>query len=426
MARPGSRILLTTFGSFGDLHPYIAIAHALQARGRDVAIATAASYGPKLAALGIPFHGLGPDYEDPDEKAAVVRKVFDPRKGPEFVVRDIFMPALRQCFNDLNAVCDDVGLLVSHPLTFMTRLVAEKRGIPWASSVLAPMSMCSMYDPPAPPAAPWLVHLRVVGPRVMGLLFAILKRSFASMADPWHQLRADLGLPPAPNPVFEGQHSPHLVLALYSRVLGEPQPDWPPNTLMTGFPFFDQDGETCLSPEMRHFLDSGPEPIVFTLGSSAVLDAGNFFEESLKAARSLGKRAVVVVGRTPQPLPPQLLGDSVFVCAYALFSELFPRAAVVVHQGGVGTTGQGLRSGRPVLVMPSGVDQPDNAQRVGRLGVGRVIGRTRYRADRVARELKRLLDDPTYARRAKEVGEQVRKENGAAVAAVALEALFRR
>ena len=76
--------------------------------------------------------------------------------------------------------------------------------------------------------------------------------------------------------------------------------------------------------------------------------------------------------------------------------------------------------------MPSGVDQPDNAQRVGRLGVGRVIGRTRYRADRVARELKRLLDDPTYARRAKEVGEQVRKENGAAVAAVALEALFRR
>jgi rhamnosyltransferase subunit B len=337
------------------------------------------------------------------------------------------MPALRQSYEDLDAVADGVDLLVSHPLTFMTPLVAEKRGIPWASSVLAPMSLVSVYDPPAPPAAPYLVHLRVVfGPWFFRLLLGFMKKSFDSWVEPWHAMRAELGLPPAANPVFEGQHSPHLVLALFSHFVGEPQPDWPPNTCQTGFPSFDQDGETHLSPELDRFLETGPEPIVFTLGSSAAMDAGSFFEESLKAAKQLGRRAIVLVGRNAPPLPRNLLGQDVFVADYAPFSALFPRAAVIVHQGGVGTTGQGLRSGRPVLIMPCGVDQPDNAHRMRRLGIAQIITRRRYRADRVARELKRLLEDPVYARRAKEVGVRAQTEDGAAVAAEALIALLRR
>ncbi len=420
MARGNSRILLTTFGSFGDLHPYIAIAKALQARGRDVAIGTSATYAPKIAALGIPFYTLRPDFPDPADQAEIIRKIFDPRKGPEYVVRVMCMPLLRQSYDDLTAVAGDVGLLLSHPLTFMTRLVAEKQGIPWASSVLAPMSFVSVYDPPVPPAAPYLGRLRILGPWVLRHLLNFMKRSYAPWAAPWHALRVDLGLPPAPSPVFEGQHSPDLVLALFSHFIGEPQPDWPPNTVQTGIPFYDQDGEAGLPADLAHFLDAGPEPVVFTLGSSAVLDAGSFFEESLKAAKLVNRRAVVLVGRTPQPLPPALLGDDVCVCPYAPFSELFPRCAVVVHQGGVGTTGQGLRSGRPVLVMPCGVDQPDNAERVRRLGVARIVSRTRYRAARVARELKRLLDDPAYAQKAKQVGAQVQGEDGAAVAAEAL------
>jgi UDP:flavonoid glycosyltransferase YjiC (YdhE family) len=110
---------------------------------------------------------------------------------------------------------------------------------------------------------------------------------------------------------------------------------------------------------------------------------------------------------------------------YAPFSELLPRAAAIVHHGGIGTTGLAMRSGRPMLVMPCAWDQPDNAERAVRLGVARTIPRRRYTAARVAAELGHLLDDPAYTRRAHEVGEQVRQEDGVRVACDALMAAIR-
>jgi rhamnosyltransferase subunit B len=98
-------------------------------------------------------------------------------------------------------------------------------------------------------------------------------------------LRRELGLPEGENPIFDAKHSPRLVLALFSRVLGDPQPDWPRNTLVTGFAFYDGDaGKTELAPEVQQFLANGHPPLVFTLGSAAVMAAGDFYEESARAA----------------------------------------------------------------------------------------------------------------------------------------------
>jgi len=114
----------------------------------------------------------------------------------------------------------------------------------------------------------------------------------------------------------------------------------------------------------------------------------------------------------------------VAVFEYAPYAALFPRAAAVVHQGGIGTTAEAMRAGRPMLVMPYAHDQPDNAARVCRLGVARVIPRHRFTAARATAELQTLLADPAYARRAAEVGERVRKEDGVGAACDALEALL--
>jgi UDP:flavonoid glycosyltransferase YjiC (YdhE family) len=121
---------------------------------------------------------------------------------------------------------------------------------------------------------------------------------------------------------------------------------------------------------------------------------------------------------------PPVLPEGVVAANYAPFSELFPRAAVIVHHGGIGTTGLAMRSGRPMLVMPCAWDQPDNAERAARLGIARTIPRHRYAPARVAAELHRLLNDPTYTRRAAEVGVQVRQEDGARVACDALSGLL--
>ena len=100
-----------------------------------------------------------------------------------------------------------------------------------------------------------------------------------------------------------------------------------------------------------------------------------------------------------------------------------PRSSCIVHQGGVGTTGQALRAGRPMLVMPFGHDTVDNARRCAELGVARVLPRKRYVVPRVADELSKLLNDQAYSRRASQIAEQVRAENGTALACDAIERL---
>src|SRR5947208_1534819 len=134
-ARPGQRrIVLTTFGSLGDLHPYLAIALGLQARGHDVRIATSGSYRQKVKALGIGFHAVRPDLPAPETVPDLMRRLMDQRRGGEVVIREMFMAVLRESYEDLLAAADGADLLVSHIVTYAARLVAEMTGVPWAST----------------------------------------------------------------------------------------------------------------------------------------------------------------------------------------------------------------------------------------------------------------------------------------------------
>src|SRR5205085_3600156 len=216
---------------------------------------------------------------------------------------------------------------------------------------------------------------------------------------------------------------PTMVLALFSKVLAQPQPDWPAHTRVTGFPFYDRRdffGERETPPALTEFLDAGPPPIIFTLGSSAFWVAKDFYRDSIAAARTLGRRALLLIGharnRPAEPLP-----EGVAAFEYAPFGEVLPRACAIAHQGGVGTTGQGLRAGRPTLVVPHAHDQFDNAARVERLGCARVLPRPKYNATTATRELSKLLDEPSYAMRAAEVGKIVQGEDGARAACDAIE-----
>jgi UDP:flavonoid glycosyltransferase YjiC (YdhE family) len=331
------------------------------------------------------------------------------------------MSVLRETYEDTVAAADGADLLVSHLLTFTTRLVAEKKGIPWASTFLQPLGLLSAYDPPVFPQVPFLAKLRFLGPAFHRLLFWCGKWSGRSWFESWYRLRADIGLPPTSDiPLFEG-NSPLLVLALFSKFLADKQPDWPRQTVITGFPFYDGGGG--LPAGLAGFLGEGPPPIVFTLGSSGAEVAGRFYEHSVTAAKRLGRRAVLILGKDARHRPASL-PDGVIACDYAPFSELFPRAAVIVHAGGVGTTGLAMRSGRPTLAVPYAHDQFDNAQRVARLGIARTIPCHRYTSARVAAELRQLLDNPSYSGRASEVAEQVQKDDGVRAACDALEGLL--
>ena len=185
-----------------------------------------------------------------------------------------------------------------------------------------------------------------------------------------------------------------------------------------------QDGADGLPDGLKAFLEAGPPPVVFTLGSSAVFDPGRFYEQGAAAASWLGKRAVLLTGRDPNN-QPRKLPPGVAAFDYAPYSKLFPRSCVVVHQGGIGTTAQAMRAGVPMLVMPYSHDQPDNADRVVRLGIGRSIPRGKFRGGRVVKELRILINEPSYSAKAAAVGKIIEKEDGAKCACDALEQLLR-
>ena len=409
---------MTTFGSFGDVHPYVALAAEMKKRGLIPVIVTGENYRVKVENLGIEFHPMRPAVPELDtpEAVEIIDRVMDPRRGAEYLFKEILAPAVRDSYEDLRHAVQGADVLITHPVTLAGPLLARKSGLPWVSTVLAPASLWSAYDPFVPPNAPWLhAALRFGGPLVAHGFKKLVEAGTNAWLKPLFEFRKELGLPKNGHPVFEGQYSPALNLALFSKVMCAPQKDWPANTVVTGFPFYDKKDDSSTESELLRFLNSGSAPIVFTLGSAAVYVAGEFFRESIEAARILGRRAVLLVGadrnRPAEPLP-----DGVAVFNYAPYGELLPRAAAVVHQGGVGTTGQTLRAGVPMLVMPYNHDQPDNAARVVRLGVARTISRESYKARSVVKELTGLMEKPSYAERAKVVGEQVRAENGAAAA----------
>jgi len=419
------RIVLSNIGTFGDINPLIAIALELKRRGHAPVMALPNVYRPKIEPLGLEFHAIRPDIDPTDTRLAAM--IYDVNKGTETGLREFLFPVLRQTYDDLLDAAtkpERADLLLLGELNYAGPLVAEVTGIPWASYVLAPFSFFSAFDPPVLPPYPRLASAdRAPGMgRAMRRLARFVTRKWP---EPIYALRRELGLPMGSNPIFEAKHSPFLVLALFSRALGVEQKDWPPNTLITGFCFYDADGGNhALPPRLEEFLAAGEPPVVFTLGSAAVLAAGQFYEFSARAAMQMGVRAVLLIGTDPRNHPTTALPDSICVEEYAPYSALLPRAAMVAHQGGVGTVAQCLRAGKPMLIMPYSHDQPDNARRVKRLKVAQVIQRANYLPERVARKLKAMMDEPLFARRARSVAEQLEHEDGVRTACNALEELY--
>lgn len=415
-----ARILIASWGSYGDVYPYVGLAFALKDRGHVPVLATAEFYRSLVESLGFEFYPIGPAI-DPDD-AATIRRVLDPIEGADALIKQILLPSLRADYAALDKAAAGADLMVTHPITFAAPIVAQKRALPWVSTVLAPMSFFSASDIPVLAPAPYLAHLARLGAWYGRVMARFGRTATRGWMKPVFELRRELGLPQGEHPLFEGQFSPILTLALFSRVLATPRPDWPPNVVVTGAVFYN--GPDPLAPNVDVFLNSGPPPVVFTLGSSAVAAAGRFYHESIEAVRRLRVRAVLLTGGFERNLPRAALPPGTLMIDRAPHQLLFPRAAAVVHPGGAGTLAQALRSGRPMLVVPHAHDQPDNAARVARLGVARTIRQHAYRDRRVVRELERLLTDGQLHARAAEVGAVVRAEGGAAAAAAEIDMLI--
>lgn len=405
------RIVFCTFGSLGDLYPILALAGEMKRRGHLPVIATSPCYRQMVESHGLKFHLVRPDVDVNDP--AVLRLAMDRRTGMRYILRSMILPGLRDSFEDTAAAVREADLIVTHPVTLSAILVARKLRMPWATVALAPASLYSAYDPPVLSGFPFANKIVEFGPNFQRSLKKVVTFLFELDWKTYRQYEKELGLEAAPNPMLWIPPT-DLILALFSPLLGQAQRDWPSTARVTGFPFLPAQEE--LPSDLEHFLNAGKPPVVFTLGSAAVGAAGDFFAQSAEAAHRLGQRSVLLVGRDSRNQAVGVLPPGAIAVPFAPHSALFPRASVVVHQGGIGTTAEAMRAGRPMLVVPYSHDQPDHAARLTRLGIARSIPRGLYNAAIAEREIEIVLQRNSYAQRAAEVGTDVGREDGVAVA----------
>ncbi|MBU1347956.1 MAG: glycosyltransferase [Alphaproteobacteria bacterium] len=423
------RIVLATAGSLGDLHPFLALALALRARGFQAEIAASPDYGDKVRAEGLVFHPVGPGMAEMEAAFGLTRAELTTRvaRSNTFLFETLLLPNLEAGARALATAAEGASAIVGSTFAAGAGMAAEMLGVPFVPVALQPTVVFSAYDPPVLPGAPWMAPAdRGLQLWLNRLTVSAARLRGARWTAPVDRVRGRLDLPPrGDNLLLDGLKGRPLSLGLYSTLLGPVAPDAPDGFIVVGDATYDSEagGPAVMPPALERFLAAGPAPVVFTLGSAAVNIPGDFYVESLKAARRLGRRAVLLVG--PEGDLGVAEGPDAIALPYAPFSRLFPRAAAIVHQGGVGTTQQAMRAGRPQLVVPHLGDQFDNAARMVRLGCAATLARHRYRAERIALLLDRLQSDPGVAETATRLGIIASREDGAAVAADRIAELIR-
>ena len=382
--------IVVALGSAGDVHPNVGLALALRRRGWDVLLIATQVFGALAERTGLNFAGVGSEQEylaalrDPD--------LWHPFRSYRFVVTRLVLPAMRPVYELIEKhYRPGETIVTAPPLAFGARVAQEKLGLPLATVHLQPVLLRSAIQPGCFGFPDLLSHMPPV-----------LRRLYFRSADQWlldppllgplNEFRAELGLPPVRRIFHDWIHSPQMVLGLFPEWFGQPQPDWPPNTTLAGFPLWDEAELRTISPELEYFLADGQPPLVFTAGS-AMLQAGKFFRMAAEVCEATGHRGILL-SQFHEQLPAQLPA-SVRHFDYIPFSMVLPRSAALVHHGGIGTTAQAIAAGIPQLIVPHTHDQPDNAVRVQRLGIGDYLQPSQCSTRRVSEKLQFLLGPST-------------------------------
>jgi rhamnosyltransferase subunit B len=382
----------------------VGLAKALQRRGHRATIITNEFFGDSIKKSGLEFTQLGTIAEL--EATVNDPRLWHPIKGFQCIVERMLLPNLAPLY-EIIASHAGPSVVVAAPGTCLGARVAQERpGVPLATVHLQPAVIRSLVDTgmqgriPMGPGMP-----RFIKESLFWLIDSLMVNRL--LLPELNGFRAQIGLPRVNSVLKDYLHSTQLVIGLFPDWFATPQPDWPPHTHLTGFALQDAGGEQETAAAADEFLAAGPPPVVFTPGS-ATTGQEKFFLESIEACRIGGLRAMLVTN-FPEQLPA-VLPDFARAFGYLPFSRILPRCAALVYHGGIGTLAQAVKAGIPHLVVPHTHDQPDNAMRIQRIGLGQCIYPERYKAARVARTLKEIIGSGEFRQNCQRFAKEIDSE----------------
>ena len=398
-----NKFLLHPVGSAGDVFPFIGLGLALKSRGHDVTILTSGYFQETVERAGLEFVDTLP--KDDFLQLANNPRLWHPVWGAGTILRSMTRPLLRQCYDEIEARYEPGKTVLLTPcIGFAAKLAHESLGIPLITVALQPALLWSRHNGPVlDGVAQWGPHW------LKRLLYLTAERL---LMDPYimpalNGLRAELGLKKIAG-ITRWWLSNQCILGLFPEWFAPRQPDWPDTVSLTEFPLWNENANESLPEDVAKFLDEGDPPIVFTPGS-ANMYGDSFFATAVEACQTLGRRGMLFSKFDEQI--PDSLPQGIQHFKYAPFSQLLPGCAAICHHGGIGTSANALASGIPQLIMPYTYDQPDNATRLSRLGVGDFLKKRKFKPIALAEKLSKLLEDKAVANSCRELAEKINAAN---------------
>jgi sterol 3beta-glucosyltransferase len=398
------RILVLTAGSQGDVQPYVALGVGLKQAGFEVTLATDSSFSSfvnshalDFAPIRAPFAQLA--QTDAGKAALSGKKAFSLKQ---------IIPILQQMMDDAWETAQQFqpDAIIYHPKTLAGYHIAEKLNIPGFLAMALPAYSATraFFNP-------------IFGGGDRGgllnrlsytLFFKAALLPYRGMINTWRReklnlqlFQTDLKLRGRAIPKLYG-YSPH--------VLPVPE-DWDDSSFVTGYWFLNTAADWKPQPELEAFLTQGSAPIYIGFGSMVTEDSRRVTDLVLEAVKQSGQRAILATGwggLTSSEIP-----NIVHIIQSAPHEWLFPRCSAVVHHGGAGTTGAGLRAGKPTVICPFIGDQPFWGKCIDDLGVGsRPIPQKQLTADKLGAAIREVVSDLRMRMRAEDLGMKIRSENG--------------
>ena len=410
------KIGLQTWGSDGDINPFIALAGGLAAQGHDVTLAITAverkdysQYAERLKFHLAPVSYLANSDEELRRLSQQLDYMTKPLDQVRFIFQELFERNVDSLYNTAQRLAGDNELLIGHFILHPLQLAAEKTGKPYLTVTLNHSGIPSRYV--SPPLMPKLG--RWINPLTWKLAIGVLNRITLPSVN---RLRVREGLAPV--------RSSRLVLEspLYNLIAVSPafctqQLDWGSNQQVCGFFRLPVEARPWTLPEsLSQFLQAGEPPVYMTFGSMLGLGgdpAQNTQTTRLlvEAAKSAGCRAIIQshwdsLSEIEEDLRIYRIGPTPH-------NLIFPYCVAVVHHGGAGTTQTALHHGLPSVIVAHIADQYFWAEELKRLGVApKGLERRSATPSTIAQAIMQILGSPAMQNQAKLLGHQFAKENG--------------
>jgi len=404
------RILLASVGSYGDVFPFLSLGKVLQRRGHDVTILTSGYFTEIVEKAGLKIAPVGT--REQYESYVTNPNLINPFKGLRLTQK-----ILESIIEPIYGYIQDEWLtpnsvIVASPYCMAPRIAQEVHNIPLLTINISPISLGSTCDPPT--ITPLISPMRL--PQSFRRTFGRTMHWVTDqlIGNSVNKMRDKLGLKPI-HKLMRWWHSPSGTISLFPEWFATASPDLPVNHQYAGFPATEKPnlGSERKEVDLEKFLAQKKPLLLFYPGSNAS-HLKRYFEVCSQVCAKLDYNGIMVAP-VAKDLGPDF-PEHMLVSSFVSMETTLPRVKAAVHHGGIGTIVDCLKAGVPQLMRPMFVDQPDNAVRVAKLGVGSWIAGSQFRVNNVTSKLKELLHSPAIVAQCREIQVRMRAENGLEIA----------